>query len=401
MRLTAKAVDLPLPNGKLDHIEFDDDIPGFGLRIREGGSRTWVFQYKIGGKQRRMVLGRATAIKAEKARAIAGEYHEQVGRGRDPAGEKAVRKVQAADTLDELVRRYLEVKKDELRPRSYAEVARHLEVYAKPLHRLPLTSVDRTIVSDRLNQVAKDSGAVTANRARASMSAMFVWGMTEGLVDKNPVISTRKREEKSRDRWLTDAELKVIWNSVDDDHYGAIIKLLMLTGQRANEIAGLRWSEIDFDRGVILLPAERTKNGRAHQVPMSGTVIEILEAQPRTEGRDLVFGYGAGPFSGWSKAKEALDAAIGDRIATHWVPHDLRRTAATRMADLGVQPHVIEAVLNHVSGHKANVAGIYNRAMYAKEKAEALTLWADHIAAVLADRKSNIAPLKRVQRIVP
>jgi integrase len=395
MRLTAKAVDLPLPKGKLDHIEFDDDIPGFGLRIREGGSRTWVFQYKIGGKQRRMVLGRATAIKAEKARAIAGEYHEQVGRGRDPAGEKAVRKVKAADTLDELVRRYLEVKKDELRPRSYAEVTRHLDVYARPLHRLPLSSIDRTIVKGRLDQVAKDSGSVTANRARASMSAMFVWGMTEGLADNNPVISTRKREEKSRDRVLSDAELKVIWSSVDDDHYGAIIKLLMLTGQRANEIAGLRWSEIDFDRGAILLPAERTKNGRAHQVPIAGTVLEILEAHPRTDERDLVFGYGAGPFSGWSKAKETLDAAIGDKIAAHWVPHDLRRTAATRMADLGVQPHVIEAVLNHVSGHRAGVAGIYNRAMYAAEKAQALNLWADHIASILAGRKSNVTKLRQ------
>jgi integrase len=233
---------------------------------------------------------------------------------------------------------------------------------------------------------------------------MFVWGMTEELAAANPVISTRKREEKSRDRVLSDAELKVIWNAVDDDHYGAIIKLLMLTGQRANEIAGLRWSEIDFDRDVILLPAERTKNGRPHQVPMSGTVKEILgnagldvifSAQPRTEGRDLVFGYGVGPFSGWSKSKEALDAAIGNKIAAHWVPHDLRRTWATRMADLGVQPHVIEAVLNHVSGHRAGVAGIYNRAMYAKEKAEALNLWADHIAAVLAGRKSNVTPLKR------
>ncbi len=397
MRLTAKAVDLALPKGKLDHIEFDDDIPGFGLRIRDGGSKTWVFQYKLGGKQRRMVLGRATAIKAEKARAIASDYHEQVGKGRDPAGEKAVRKVQAADTLDELVRRYLVVKKDELRPRSYAEVARHLEVYAKPLHRLPLTSIDRTIVSDRLNQIAKDSGAVTANRMRSSLSAMFVWGMTEELAAANPVISTRKRDEQSRDRVLSDAELKVVWNSVEDDHYGAIIKLLLLTGQRANEMAGLRWSEIDFDRGVILLPAERTKNGRAHQVPMSGMVLEIIEAQTKTEGRDLVFGYGDGPFSGWSKSKETLDAAIGDKITAHWVPHDLRRTCATRMADLGVQPHVIEAVLNHVSGHRAGVAGIYNRAMYAKEKAEALTLWADHIAAVLAGRKSNVTSLKRAQ----
>src|SRR6516162_2998204 len=216
MKLTEKTVNLPLPAGKADHLVFDDMIPGFGLRIREGGSKSWIFQYKLGGKQRRMVLGRATAIKAEKARKIAEQYHAQVGRGQDPAGEKAVRKVEAANTLDELVRRYLEVKKDELRPRSYAEVARHLEAYAKPLHRLPVTSIDRTAVKDRLDQVAKDNGAVTANRMRASMSAMFRWAMTEELATANPVISTRKREEKSRDRVLSDAELKVIWNSVED-----------------------------------------------------------------------------------------------------------------------------------------------------------------------------------------
>jgi integrase len=398
MRFTETTVRaIALPPGKRDHVEWDDAVPCFGVRVREGGSRTFVFQYKIGAKSRKMTLGQVGIIGLGRARAAAKELYSRKALGHDPAGEKAVRRVQAADTLDELVRRYLVVKRGELRPRSYAEVARHLEVYAKPLHRLPLTSIDRTIVKDRLDQVAKDSGAVTANRMRASLSAMFVWSMTEGLADKNPVISTRKREEKSRDRVLSDAELKVIWKSVEDDHYGAIIKLLMLTGQRANEIAGLRWSEIDFDRGVVLLPAERTKNGRAHQVPMSGTVVEILEkeAKARDEDRDLVFGYGEGPFSGWSKSKETLDAKIGDQIAVHWVPHDLRRTCATRMADLGVQPYAIEAVLNHVSGHRAGVAGIYNRSLYAKEKAEALTLWADHIAAVLAGRKSKVVQLKQ------
>jgi integrase len=396
MKLTAKSVDLPLPEGKADHIVFDDAVPGFGLRIREAGSKTWVYQYKLGGKQRRMVLGRATAVKAEKAREIARGYHADVARGLDPAGEKAARKVRAADTLDELVSRYLAVKKEELRPRSYAEVARHLEVYLKPLHRLPVTSIDRTIISDSLNHVAKDSGAVTANRLRASTSAMFAWAMTEELADRNPVISTRKREEKSRERVLTDSELREIWNALGDDHYGTIIKLLMLTGQRANEIAGLCWSEIDFDRDVILLPADRTKNARAHQLPMSASVRDLLEKQSRTDRRDLVFGYGTGPFSGWSKSKEALDAALADKIAGHWVPHDLRRTCATRMADLGVQSHVVEAVLNHVSGHRAGVAGIYNRSLYATEKAQALNLWADHVAAVVAGRKSRVVPLRPV-----
>ena len=113
------------------------------------------------------------------------------------------------------------------------------------------------------------------------------------------------------------------------------------------------------------------------------------------EGRDLVFGYGAGPFSGWSQSKAALDAAIGNKIAVRWTPHDLRRSFATRLADLGVQPHVIEAALNHVSGRPA-VAGIYNRSLYAAEKAKALDLWADHIAAVLAGRKSKVVPLRPV-----
>jgi integrase len=412
MKLTAASIArLQLPAGKLDHIEFDDDIPGFGIRLRDGGSRTWIFQYKLGTKQRRLVLGKVSAIKPERAREDAGDLHAKVRLGGDPAADKAVNKVRAANNFGELARRYLEFQEGELRPRSYAEVRRHLgfaEVkphhrkskssYAKPLHALPITSIDRRSIADRLNVIAKESGAVTANRTRASLSAMFGWAMREGLADGNPVMDTGKREEKSRDRVLSDAELKIIWNSLEEDHYGAIIKLLMLTGQRANEMAGLRWPEIDLEHGLISLPGERTKNARAHQVPMSSAVRSILKEHPKTEKRQLLFGYGDGPFSGWSKSKEALDERIlkaTKKALPHWTPHDLRRTTATRMADLGIQPHVIEAVLNHVSGHKGGIAGVYNRAIYAAEKRQALEIWADHIAAVLADRKSNVTSLRR------
>jgi integrase len=231
--------------------------------------------------------------------------------------------------------------------------------------------------------------------------------MQRGYADRNPVVGTPTRKEKSRDRVLSDAELKVIWKGLDADQYGAIIKLLMLTGQRANEIAGLRWSEIDFDRDMIVLPAERTKNSRVHQLPMSSTVREIVEARAKEQegenekrnekGRDLVFGYGDGPFSGWSKAKTTLDERLAGKLKSHWVPHDLRRTVATRMADLGIQPHVIEAVLNHVSGHKAGVAGIYNRSLYSSEKAAALAQWADHVTALIEGRKSNVVPLQQAR----
>jgi integrase len=153
-----------------------------------------------------------------------------------------------------------------------------------------------------------------------------------------------------------------------------------------------------LEHSLISLPGERTKNARAHQVPMSSAVRSILKEHPKTEKRELLFGYGDGPFSGWSKSKEALDERIlkaTKKALPHWTPHDLRRTTATRMADLGIQPHVIEAVLNHVSGHKGGIAGVYNRAIYAAEKRQALEIWADHIAAVLADRKSNVTSLRR------
>jgi integrase len=397
MNLTAqKAAALKLAPGQTDRIEFDDAIPGFGLRLRGGGGRSWIFQYKLGSKQRRLVLGKASAISAGAARDIASRLHAKVKLGGDPAAEKATGKARAADTFGSLATKYLDFQKDNIRERSLVEVTRHLNVHAKALHALPVTTVDQRTIADRLNAVAKVSGAVAANRTRASLSAMFGWAMREGLAPANPVVNTNKREEATRDRVLSDAELRTIWHSLEDDHYGAIIKLLMLTGQRANEIAALRWEEIDFAGDLIRLPAERTKNGRAHDVPMAGTVRALLKSQNKVEDRPHVFGYRGGPFSGWSKSKAALDKRIAEGAAIpHWTPHDLRRTAATGMAEIGVQPHIIEAVLNHVSGHKGGIAGIYNRAQYGSEKAQALARWDDHIAAVIKGRKSNVMPIRR------
>jgi integrase len=238
---------------------------------------------------------------------------------------------------------------------------------------------------------------VTANRVRATMSAMFTWGMKEGLVLANPVANTNKREEKARDRVLIDAELRAVWQALGDSQYGTIVRLLMMTGQRANEIAGLRWSEIDFDRDVISLPGNRTKNGRPHELPMAPQVQALLASQPRTEGRDLVFGKGEGPFSGFSRCKEALDNAIAElngRPLARWRLQDLRRSVATGMAELGVQPHVIEAVLNHVSGHKGGIAGIYNRARYSAEKAQALACWDEHINTIVRGCRPVVTPMR-------
>jgi len=166
----------------------------------------------------------------------------------------------------------------------------------------------------------------------------------------------------------------------------------MLTAQRRDEIGSLRWSEINKVGKLVSLPPERTKNSRPHDVPLSDAALEIIEGQPQRKGRDLVFGEGEGGYSGWSRAKAAVDKTA--KLSTPWTLHDLRRTAATRMADQGVQPHVIEAILNHVSGHKAGVAGIYNRSTYAVEKRAALDLWASHLRLILAQSEgANVVKL--------
>jgi integrase len=399
MKLTIKSITaLKLPPGKTDHIEFDDAIPGFGIRLREGGSRTWVFQYTLGSKQRRMAIGKASALTPEKARSIAADLHAKVRLGCDPATEKEAAKVNAALSFKSIADRFLARQRTRLRPRSYVEVERHLLNHAKPLHGTPIAAVDRRLIAARLGEIADAKGAVTANRSRATWSALYSWAMKEGLAESNPVANTNKQSEQSRERVLSDCELAQIWHACLDDDYGRIIRLLLLTGCRLNEIAGLRLAEIDFEKRMISLPPERVKNKREHLVPMSDAVSGILE-QAKINVSDLLFGYGENrPFSGWTKAKEKLDARVEKATGTvlpHWTPHDLRRTCATRMAELGVQPHLVEAVLNHVSGHKHGVAGIYNRATYAAEKRQALGLWAAHVNAIVAgNQSSNVVMLR-------
>lgn len=450
MKFTAKTIDaVRLPAGKRDHIEWDDELPGFGVRLREGGSRGWVFQYQIGTQQRRMSLGAATTeslktIKDAKGDVVQIGIRERVAQlqarvklGEDPAGVKIEKRQKAAETFEVIGRRWLAARKTGenrekiMRPATYAEAERHILKYCSPLHSLHFASIEQSTIATRLNQIAAAAGDVTANRVRTSLSAMYGWAGRQGVVSPghNPVASTGKSEEKPRERTLTDDELREIWKAAGDDHYGSIIRLLMLTGQRADEIGRLSRSEIGkaevpkarrdglelpaFTIDAIDLPSERTKNGRPHVIPLSKPALAILERQPvRADDdgniRNLIFGVGQGGFSGWSKSKERLDERIhaarvkeaggrGDKVVRmpHWTPHDLRRTMDTKMNEtLGVLPHVVEAILNHVSSGKsgkAGVAGTYNKAVYLRERVEALRLWADHIMALVGE---NVVPLR-------
>jgi integrase len=194
------------------------------------------------------------------------------------------------------------------------------------------------------------------------------------------VIGTHKAsDETPRDRVLADSELATIWCAASESDYGRIVRLLILTGCRRDEIGALRWSEVDLDAAVIALPGSRTKNGKPHIVPLSEKGVMTLRAVPVREGRDLVFGSGKGGYSGYSRSKEALDAIV--KLATPWTIHDLRRTVRTGLGKLGVQPHIAEAVINHLP---AQLVRTYDVNAYEAEKRAALDQWAAHIRVNVA-----------------
>lgn len=370
-----------LPVGKSELIFFDDDVPGFGLRVRRSGARSWVFQYWHGGRARRVTVGSWPKVTAKAAREAVAPLAAKVGLGLDPAAEKAEARARK-ESFGEIAELFLARQAKRLKPRSLVEVTRHINVHAKPLHGLPVAKLDRRDVAELLTTLATEKGAVTSNRVRASISAMLSWAIKQGLAEANPAAFTNKEAERSRNRVLSGDELAKVWAALPVGDYGDIVKLLILTGQRREEIGSLRWSEINTNKGIITLPSERTKNGRAHVIPMSQPVKAILKEIPREAGRDFVFGFGEGGFSGWAKSKERLDGKLPEKMP-EWTLHDLRRSCATHMAEIGIQPHIVEAVLNHVSGHKAGVAGIYNHAMHEPEKRDALDCWGTHVRKIV------------------
>jgi integrase len=387
MKLTKANLDrLKLPQGKSEIIVFDEALPGFGLRIRSGGKRTWIAQYRLGSKQRRVTVGTADTLDADEARKRARRTLSKVHLGADPQLEKAEARAQAAVTFGSVVDSYLKrYAATRLKPGTLTDVERYLRRHWGPLSSLPVGKITRADVAARLACIAEQNGRFAANRARAALGSLYAWAIAEGLTDANPVVGTRKAvDEIARDRVLTDEELRLIWRHAGEGDFGAIIRLLILTGQRREEVAAVAWEELDLEGATWRISGERTKNARAHEVMLSQPALEILGARSRCDERTLVFGL-RGPFSGWSKAKASLDARMSTELAApaSWRLHDIRRTVATRLADLGVLPHVVEAVLNHASGHNAGVAGVYNRSSYAAERSAALTLWASHVMALV------------------
>jgi integrase len=306
---------------------------------------------------------------------------------------------------------------------------RHLTVDLKPLRARPAKAIVHPDISAVIEEIEADRGGSEARAARATLSSMCSWALETGRMLTNPVIGSYKPEPgKARERVLLDHELREVWHAAGA-HGGdlaTIVRLLILTGQRREEIGGLRWSEIDTPNRRLDLPGIRTKNGRPHLVPLGEPALELLSAVQRRmrddgEPRDLAFGVGAAGFSGWSHGKSMLDvriarrragaagariqiphevlemknqwareravlAALGEWALPHWTWHDLRRSFSTHANELGLaEPHVVDAFINHISGQaKAGVAGTYNRAAYWQQRVKLARCWTEHVISIVA-----------------
>jgi len=402
LKLDAKTIaGLALAKGRSEDFAWDTEIEGFGLRLRRSGDglrRTYVAQYRVGARRsRRVTLGTADKLTPAQAREAARKILARVQLGHDPQGDKQAKREEAAYTFKAVVADYLAARQPELRPASHRVTKLYLTgSYFKPLHTMPISTIKRSDLAGCIRNIVRTHSTSTAGAARRALSAFFAWSIAEGLLGDgaNPVEGSHRPDERGqRNRVLTDLELVAVWRACGDDDYGRIVRLLALLGSRRQEVGGMRWSEIDLEAGTWTLPAERAKNHRAHTITLPAPALEIIKSVPRGD-RDTIFGDAADGFSGWAYAKADLDGRLAGAAVKPWRLHDLRRTTATGMINLGVEPHHVEAVLNHHGGHRAGVAGTYNRSSYEPQIKTALARWSEHVLALVEGREDKVIALR-------
>ena len=395
-KLDAKTiVELALPAHRLEEIWWAGDLPGLGYRLRrrQAGAEvrcTWVAQYRSSdGRSKRPKLGPGTLTSAQ-AYTKARKVLASVTLGGDPQAEKQARRQAADRVFATVVDEYLKARERELRPASLRVAKLYLtgSSYFKPLHRMPVSEIGHPDIAACQRAIERNSSSITAAACRRAISKFFAWAIQEGLMGKtpvNPVIGTRRPQDaRPRDRVLSNNELVAVWNATagSDDH-DRIVRLLMLTGARAGEIGGMTWSELNLDAGIWALPAARSKNKRARSLVLSAPALEIIRSVPQQLGRDWMFGTRSDHgFGAWSRSKRALDRKLAGKM-TNWKLHDLRRSVATHMAELGTPPHVVESVLGH---YRQTVATTYNKSRYDREATSALATWAAHLLALVEGR---------------
>jgi integrase len=363
----------PPPKGEI--FAWCSDKPGWGVRILASGRKSWVVQYRIGGVSKRHTIGDLRVVPLTLAEHRASEILSHAKLGRDLLAEESEarsrRSRDAEKSIGAMIDAYLS-EPETRKCRSFAETRRYLSVHWKPVHGLSAEIVSRHDLIPILRAIASERGTVSANRARTALSGMFAWAIEHGQLrrETTPTLHLPKWPEKARERALEIEELAAVWRVAGEvgEPARSIVRLLILTGCRRSEIAGLQWSEIDLDKALLTIPGDRTKNRRALMVPLSAPAVEILEGVHRFSDV-LVF-----PSIGWGWAKAALDAKLDLKP---WTLHDIRRSCRTLWIEeehgLGLDAHLCELMLGHAL---PGVIGVYDRATRLPERRRALQRWA-------------------------
>lgn len=380
--LTTKSIDALKPATAKRYEVRDIKTPGLHLRVSVTGAKVFYLSARADGQRRRIKIGPFPIVSLADARRRATEIARDIELG--VFGHEQAQQDATGPTLREAITQFVDLyakpnTKDWRGTRSI------LGKFAT-LDDTPLDQIKRKDVVAVLDSIVASGTPTRANRALAAFKKLMNWCIDRGVIETSPVASLRPpTREVARDRVLENAEIAAIWKAADAEGFpfAHFVHMLMLTGQRRGEVAAIRWSEINFDDATWTLPAQRSKNGRLHIVPLTDAMVKILKSLPRFIGSDFVFTTtGVTPISGFGRLKERLDDALPDDTED-WRFHDFRRTASTGMAKLGVLPHVIDAVTNHKSGIVSGVAATYNRYSYLEEKRDALARWGETVSVLV------------------
>lgn len=394
------------PAGRREHM--DSLVPGLAFIVQPSGVKSWAVRYRDASKKpTKVTLGRYPLLGLGDAREQAREVLQRVAKGEDPAAEKRTTKTivfteapsRSRDLWWSVVETYL--KRDAAGLRSHDAIEAILSRETKALWGTKLIhEISKRDVIRMVDGIVDRGAPIAANRTLAHVARVFSWALGRDLIDTNPAKGIQKQPEASRDRILTRAEIADVWAVAEAMSYpfGPMVQLLLLSGQRLRECAEAERSEFDLEGRLWTIPPERAKNGAKHIVPLAPAVVALIRDQPKIGKRFLFTTTATTPISGFAKAKATIDAELAaldlerakearanakPEPRPHWQFHDLRRTAASGMASLGVMGEVVERVLNHQGASRRGVAGVYNRHEFLDERRVALQKWADEVAKIV------------------
>ncbi|MGD0420665.1 MAG: tyrosine-type recombinase/integrase [Xanthobacteraceae bacterium] len=395
IKLTKSAIDA-LPTPASDVVHWDTGLPGFGVKVTPKGRKVFVVLYRAGGagsKLRKYTIGPYGRVTLHQARIAAQKVFAAKREGRDPAAEKreANRRV-VADRVEDLLETFIAQRLSQ--NRSGGEISRLLRrEIGKPWGSRSIHQISKRDVIEVVSAIEQRGAPAAANKALKSIKTFLRWCVGRAVLEQSPAEGVPlPTKEIARDRVLEDKELGRIILAARQigESFGGIVELLALTGQRREEVAQMRWEELDLAQRIWTIPKSRTKNAKTHVVHLSNQSVAVLKCV-NNRGPYVFSLFGLKPFQEFSKAKRELDRPSG---VTGWRLHDLRRTCVSGMARLGIAPHVADKILNHQSGTISGVAAVYQRHEFLSERKDALDRWGAHVASILAKAARELGKLR-------